>query len=376
MKLNFSENFKRLRKEKDITQEKIAEALGVSSQSVSRWELSICYPDLEILPAIANYFGVTVDELLSNENFSKEKDREIFLRTIDTLSVETTERIDFAQGYCRKYPDNDFYTAQLFCAIRDYILGDDEKTKKFMPQLLRCARKLLETYYRSMVIQSMAGVCYEEDLDEWLQMAPYAGLSRRDCLVDRAVAHKDSRMAYVQNGLDMFEKMTALLDRRCPDRLGATKKAAQQKAVLKTIESFGKNGEVPDGWKMFYAYKQFVLSACLFSKEETEEGWLHFVAALEKCKYISLLDNEWLDIGGSLFSNLKVDRNWNYAIDESGNRHKLFGCVRRSFHYMGHIYDLLTEPRWAWFNSVRYTKKFKSTVEWVKEIRDKQDAEV
>ena len=42
MNLNFAENFKRLRKEKGVTQEKVAEALDVSSQSVTRWELSIC----------------------------------------------------------------------------------------------------------------------------------------------------------------------------------------------------------------------------------------------------------------------------------------------------------------------------------------------
>ena len=78
MNLNFSENFKHLRKEKGDTQEKIAEVFGVTGQTVSRWELSICYPDLELLPSIANYFGVTIDALLSNDNNSKQKDREIF----------------------------------------------------------------------------------------------------------------------------------------------------------------------------------------------------------------------------------------------------------------------------------------------------------
>ena len=55
MNLNFSENFKQLRKEKGDTQEKIAEVFGVTAQTISRWELSICYPDLELLPSIANF---------------------------------------------------------------------------------------------------------------------------------------------------------------------------------------------------------------------------------------------------------------------------------------------------------------------------------
>ena len=74
MNLNFAENLKRLRKEKEITQEKLADFLGVTGQTISRWELGICYPDLELLPAIANYFGVSIDLLLSNDAISKEKD--------------------------------------------------------------------------------------------------------------------------------------------------------------------------------------------------------------------------------------------------------------------------------------------------------------
>ena len=88
MNLNFAENFKNLRKEKGITQEKIADILGVSSQSISRWELCICYPDIEMLPSIANYFGVTVDYLLSNDLHSKEKDRALFWEKLDEFPIQ------------------------------------------------------------------------------------------------------------------------------------------------------------------------------------------------------------------------------------------------------------------------------------------------
>lgn len=61
MKLQFGDNFKRLRKQREITQEQVAEMLGISCQSVSRWELGVCYPDFELLPVIANCFEVTID---------------------------------------------------------------------------------------------------------------------------------------------------------------------------------------------------------------------------------------------------------------------------------------------------------------------------
>ena len=63
----FSTKFKNLRKANDLTQEQIAEIFHVSPQSVSRWETGANYPDIEILPHIALFFKVTVDELLGTE---------------------------------------------------------------------------------------------------------------------------------------------------------------------------------------------------------------------------------------------------------------------------------------------------------------------
>ena len=60
----FGEIFKTLRKEKHLTQEQIAEILGVSPQAVSRWENSATFPDITLLPQISGYFDTTVDELL------------------------------------------------------------------------------------------------------------------------------------------------------------------------------------------------------------------------------------------------------------------------------------------------------------------------
>lgn len=64
MKLYIGENIKRLRRERDMTQEELAELLGVSFQSVSRWETGACYPDTELLPDIAAFFGVSADALM------------------------------------------------------------------------------------------------------------------------------------------------------------------------------------------------------------------------------------------------------------------------------------------------------------------------
>lgn len=59
----FSQNLRRLRQEKNLTQEQLANILGVSVQSISRWECANTLPDVMLLPEIARLYGVTVDDL-------------------------------------------------------------------------------------------------------------------------------------------------------------------------------------------------------------------------------------------------------------------------------------------------------------------------
>ncbi len=56
MKLVLGNNIRKLRTQRHITQEQLAEELSVSPQSVSRWENGTTYPDITILQVLANYF--------------------------------------------------------------------------------------------------------------------------------------------------------------------------------------------------------------------------------------------------------------------------------------------------------------------------------
>lgn len=64
----FANNLKKLRLQKQFTQEQVAEVLDVSSQTISRWECNTTYPDVMLLPEIAKLYCVTVDDLFKAES--------------------------------------------------------------------------------------------------------------------------------------------------------------------------------------------------------------------------------------------------------------------------------------------------------------------
>ena len=77
MNLKIGENLKRLRREKDLTQEELAAHLGISFQAISKWERGESYPDITILPALSNYFKITIDELVGMEEIKREEEYKI-----------------------------------------------------------------------------------------------------------------------------------------------------------------------------------------------------------------------------------------------------------------------------------------------------------
>lgn len=97
--MNFSENLRRLRKAKDIKQEALAEAMNVSRQTVSKWENGTAMPDFKKLNALAEYFGVTMDELLGFSNDKNNNDnindytKEYVNELITLENMQSSEKI-------------------------------------------------------------------------------------------------------------------------------------------------------------------------------------------------------------------------------------------------------------------------------------------
>ncbi len=109
MENTFAANLRRIRKERGITQEQLAEAVGVSAQAVSKWEIS-GYPDAQLLPSIADALGITIDELYGRTR----EDKSIYLRMIEHIqSIPYDERLVEMIKMCYAMP-------QSMLGVHDY----------------------------------------------------------------------------------------------------------------------------------------------------------------------------------------------------------------------------------------------------------------
>ena len=79
MKILIGDNIRRLRRQGSITQEQLAEMLGVTCAAVSKWERGETYPDITLLFPLAHFFQVTVDELMGF-------DEDLLEREIDAVA--------------------------------------------------------------------------------------------------------------------------------------------------------------------------------------------------------------------------------------------------------------------------------------------------
>lgn len=88
MNIFISETLKELRKKRGNTQEELAVHVGISDQAVSKWERGESFPDITLLPAIAFYYDVSVDDLLGVGKIQVEKKINEYLDKSDAYERE------------------------------------------------------------------------------------------------------------------------------------------------------------------------------------------------------------------------------------------------------------------------------------------------
>ena len=144
MKLSMGENIKRMRMERSLTQEEVATHLGVSAQSVSKWERGEGYPDIELLPAISHYFGVSIDELLGTSEKEKEQSynalNEKWMKNNKSGAHE--ENVSLMRDALKSFPNDPLLLVQLSTSL-EKLDGTEEEKEKYLRESVAVQEQII-----------------------------------------------------------------------------------------------------------------------------------------------------------------------------------------------------------------------------------------
>lgn len=132
MEIKIGANIKRLRREKGVTQEQLAEIMNVSSAAISKWETGETYPDITLIFPLSHYFNVSVDELMGYDASLIEEEIKAVISKYQELrrDYQYDEANALIKVARRKYP-NDFRIMRHFIFEISGGLADND------PQVIR-----------------------------------------------------------------------------------------------------------------------------------------------------------------------------------------------------------------------------------------------
>lgn len=161
MEINLKEKLRSLRQKKNVTQEALANHLGITPQSVGKWERGEGFPDITLLPKIAFYFDVTVDDLLGVEQTKIQEKINAYLVESNAFmrTGENDKILELWEKAYSEFPNDCVVMENLMYAInRDAIYPcPKDKAERIIKLGEEILRRSTDTHQRESVIQEL---CY------------------------------------------------------------------------------------------------------------------------------------------------------------------------------------------------------------------------
>ncbi|MBQ8187983.1 MAG: helix-turn-helix transcriptional regulator [Clostridia bacterium] len=205
MELNIGRSIRRLRAEKNITQDELAIAIGVTAQAVSKWERAEGYPDITLLPEIAAYFDVTLDNLCGlDEQRDQSEICRIHAATMHASSYDEGVRI--AREGLAKYPYSYRLKKNLAFALRG-CPGKWTPPKEILDEIIRLYEDIIEHCTdQELVFRVLAEIweVYEaagEHEKAIKSAARLPGFYETSDRVMTFILHGEKRVSHVQNSV-------------------------------------------------------------------------------------------------------------------------------------------------------------------------------
>ncbi|MBR3788739.1 MAG: helix-turn-helix transcriptional regulator [Clostridia bacterium] len=161
MNLRIGENLKRLRREKDLTQEELAAHLGISFQAISKWERDESYPDITILPALSNYFKISIDELVGMEEIKRAEEYErINKQWLENRNNNLhKENVKLMKDALKFFPNDALLLVQLSSSL-ERLDGTDAEKMQYLRESISVQEQILRGEDSEVRNATLYNICF------------------------------------------------------------------------------------------------------------------------------------------------------------------------------------------------------------------------
>lgn len=187
---------RKYRKQKQMTQEELAEYLGVTSSAVNKWENGYSLPDITLLAPIARVFGITTDTLLSYKEELTDAEITGILKRLgeNAMIMDYPELFDWAEGILREYPNCDRLAAGIFPALDGYRTIVGGASPEHEERILKAYQRLLKSQDDD-VVRTAAGFLFyghlrREEYEQAEKALGYISKRETDHRIMRALLYK------------------------------------------------------------------------------------------------------------------------------------------------------------------------------------------
>lgn len=157
MELNIGKQIQKLRKQEGLTQEKLAEMLGVSAAAVSKWETQTAYPDIVLLCPLARALKTSIDGLMEFHEKLSEEEAVKVLKTAEELFAanKAVEACAYCENMLKQYPTDDFLKLRTAAVYLQYLTSMQDSrdgkgySEEFVQKQLDRAAELFESSAQS-----------------------------------------------------------------------------------------------------------------------------------------------------------------------------------------------------------------------------------
>lgn len=359
MNLPISKVIRRLRRERDITQEELAAAVGVTYQSVSRWENGLAYPDMELIPRIAQYFAISTDLLFGTDSASVKtrldihyrkinevrSDLELFYQACKSAYEEFPKEFSFGLWLCRCY---------VYHGIRPYEEHLDEIRDICRNIIDHCTNENIRIEAMEMIVIAEK----EENLDRWLGMMPSWKSCKEVLLESRYGYHRDHEKYRIQRQ-ENFISFVEYAFYNCNEFEDSDVAVSNFKMILNVIDVLRDPTTDVDAWMVMRADFYARLALAYFSKKDFESGY----AGMEKAialyvKYAQLPANTLLSYNCPALNVLRENKLHSTGEDIDDNGGSVCRCAYHTFCRRDGVFESLQ-------NEERYKKQLERLVPYL-----------